>query len=127
MDEPSQRLDKWLWVSRFFKTRGMAAEAISGGKVQVEDRRVKPSRAVKPGARVRIRKGSLEWEVVVRALSDQRRPAPEANQLYEETPESAERRRRDAESRRLEAGARSPRLGRPTKRERRLLTRFKGR
>ncbi|NIR28279.1 MAG: RNA-binding protein [Gammaproteobacteria bacterium] len=126
VEEPTQRLDKWLWVSRFFKTRGMAAEAISGGKVHVEGRRVKPSRPVKPGARVRIRKGSLEWEILVRGLSDQRRPAPEASRLYEETPESVERRQREAERRRVDAAARPPRPGRPTKRDRRLLSRLKG-
>jgi len=125
-DGATQRLDKWLWAARFFKTRGAAAEAISGGKVQVDERRVKPARQLKPGMRVRVRKGPMEWEVVVRALSLQRLPAPAAATLYEETPESVERRRIDAEFRRLEARERPRGLGRPTKRERRLMARVKG-
>lgn len=129
--EPSetqtQRLDKWLWVARFFKTRGQAAAAISGGKVQVAGERVKPSRHVGPGTQLEIRRGPVQWHLVVRAVAKHRRPAREAALLYEETPESIEHRQREAERRRLEAGARRARLGKPSKRERRDAARLKSR
>lgn len=121
----TQRLDKWLWVARFFKTRGQAAAAITGGKVQVDGERVKPSRRVGPGARLEIRRGPVEWRVVVRAVARHRRPASEAALLYEETPESIAHRESEAERRRLEAGARRVRLGKPSKRARRDATRLK--
>ena len=124
-EDQTQRLDKWLWVARFFKTRGLAASAITGGKVQVAGERVKPSRHVGPGTRLAIRRGPVEWHVVVRAVAKHRRPASEAALLYEETPESIERREREAERRRVEAGARRERLGRPSKRDRRTATRLK--
>jgi ribosome-associated heat shock protein Hsp15 len=126
-ESQTQRLDKWLWVARFFKTRGLAASAISGGKVQVAGERVKPSRQVAPGTRLEIRRGPVQWQVVVRGVAKQRRPAPEAALLYEETPESISRREREAEQRRLDAGARRERLGKPSKRERRDATRLKSR
>ena len=121
----TQRLDKWLWVARFFKTRGRAAAAISGGKVQVAGERVKPSRNVDPGTAIEIRRGPVQWQIVVRGIAKQRRPASEAALLYEESPESIERREREAEERRLQAGARRERLGKPSKRERRDATRLK--
>ena len=102
----TQRLDKWLWVARFFKTRGQAAAAITGGKVQVDGERVKPSRHVGPGTRLDIRRGPLRWRVVVRAVARHRRPASEAAVLYEETPESVEHRERQV---RLAASPRSSR------------------
>jgi ribosome-associated heat shock protein Hsp15 len=118
----SQRLDKWLWVARLYKTRSQAAEAVEGGKVQVDGQRVKPARAVHPGSRVRIRKDELELEVVVRGLAGQRRPYAEASRLYEETEESRVARERRAAERatrpQRERGA-----GRPTKRERRQIDR----
>lgn len=121
----TQRLDKWLWVARFFKTRGLAATAISGGKVHVGSERVKPSRHVGPGTQVAIRRGPMEWQVVVRGVAKQRRPAPEAALLYEETPDSIQRREQEAERRRAEAGARRERLGKPSKRDRLTATRLK--
>ena len=127
--EPSatetQRLDKWLWVARFFKTRGLAASAIAGGKVQVAGERVKASRHVGPGTRLAIRRGPIEWHVIVRAVAKQRRPAAEAARLYEETAQSIARREAEAERRRIEAGARRERLGKPSKRDRRTATRLK--
>jgi ribosome-associated heat shock protein Hsp15 len=72
------RLDKWLWAARFFKTRSLAAQAVDGGKVQLNGLRVKPSRDLREGDELRIRTGELEWLVLVRVLSDQRRGAPEA-------------------------------------------------
>src|SRR5438093_869147 len=92
------RLDKWLWAARFFKTRGLAADAIVGGKVYVNGARTKPGRAIRRDDRLTIRRGPLEWTVIVRDLAVARRPAAEAAGLYEETPESAiERERRAAE------------------------------
>ncbi len=121
----TQRLDKWLWVARFFKTRGLAATAISGGKVQVAGERVKPSRRIGPGALLEIRRGPVQWRVVVRDVARHRRPASEAALLYAETPESIAQREREAEQRKLEAGARRERLGKPSKRARRDATRLK--
>ncbi len=72
-----QRLDKWLWAARFFKTRQLAAEAINGGKIQVEGQGAKPGRPIRPGARLIIHKDSLVWEIQVLALASQRRPAAE--------------------------------------------------
>ena len=124
-EEETQRLDKWLWVARFFKTRGRAAAAVSGGKVQVAGERVKPSRHVGSGTPLEIRRGPVQWQVVVRSVARHRRPASEAALLYEETPESIEQREREAARRRLEAGRRRERLGKPSKRERRDATRLK--
>ena len=121
----TQRLDKWLWVARFFKTRGRAAADISGGKVQVAGERVKPSRSIGPGTAVEIRRGPVQWQVVVVGIANQRRPAAEAALLYEESPQSIEQRQREAEQRKLQAGARRERLGKPSKRQRRDATRLK--
>lgn len=126
-NQPSQRLDKWLWSARFFKTRNTAAAAISGGKVQCDDERVKPARRVRPGARLRIRRGPMLWEVVVVALSDQRRPAKEAARLYAETEASIAQREVEAERRKQRSERRQRGLGRPTKRERRQLQQLKER
>lgn len=82
----SQRLDKWLWVARFFKTRSLAADAISGGKVHVDGQRVKPARNIKPGTLVRVRKAGFEISVEVLELAPQRGPAVVAQTLYRETP-----------------------------------------
>lgn len=124
-DTQTQRLDKWLWVARFFKTRGLAATAISGGKVQVSGERVKPSRRIGPGTALEIRRGPVQWLVVVRGVAKHRRPASEAALLYEETPESIAQRESEAERRKTEAGARRERLGKPSKRARRDATRLK--
>jgi len=123
----TQRLDKWLWAARFFKTRNLAIEAINGGKVQVDGQRTKPARAVRPGSRVSVRKGPYEFIVVVRGLCAQRRPAAEATQLYEETAESRSRREHLAEQRRQAAVQRDRGAGRPTKKERREISRVTGR
>ena len=86
-----QRIDKWLWAARFFKTRSMAATAVDGGKVKWNGQQVKPARELKPGDEIDIISGELCWTVIVRGLNGQRRPAPEARLLYEETAESAAR------------------------------------
>lgn len=120
------RLDKWLWAARFFRTRAKAKEAIDGGKVHVDGVRGKPARELQVGDELKIRQGWDERVVVVRALSDQRRGAPEAQALYEETAESVERREREATSRRL-AGARVFPERRPSKRDRRQIHEFRER
>ncbi|MCU7919760.1 MAG: RNA-binding S4 domain-containing protein [Candidatus Thiodiazotropha sp. (ex Epidulcina cf. delphinae)] len=124
--EPQKvRLDKWLWAARFFKTRQIATEAINGGKVHLNGQRTKPGKEIKVGSRLRIHKGALEWDIVVRILATKRRPAVEAREFYEETPESMERREKLSEALRLER-ALSPRRvqGRPNKKERRMIHRF---
>jgi ribosome-associated heat shock protein Hsp15 len=117
------RLDKWLWAARFFKTRALALEAINGGKIEADGQRPKPSRLVRPGTRLTIHKGELEWRITVLGVSRQRRPAPEAEALYSEDPASRER--RDALVReRRERGVMPVSPGRPTKRDRRRLEEF---
>ena len=123
----SVRIDKWLWAARFFKTRTLAAQAVSGGLVRVAEQRVKASRRLRRGEMVHVRRGAQAWDVVVRGLREQRRPAPEARALYEETPESVERRTSE-EARREQARMRRARAqGRPTKRERRAFVRLRER
>lgn len=119
------RIDKWLWAARFFKTRSLAKQAIDGGKVHVDGQRVKASKELTVGLVLQIRQGYDEREVVVTALSEQRRGAPEAAQLYQETPASVERRELTAQQRKL-AGALEPLSdGRPTKKQRRQIHQFK--
>ncbi len=115
------RVDKWLWAARFFKTRGLAAEAVGGGKVHVDGERVKPAKGIRIGSRLTIHRASMEWEVVVQGLSERRRPALEARQLYLESESSIARRAASAEQRRLQGDHLNRGLGRPGKRERRLL------
>ncbi|MFZ4552907.1 MAG: RNA-binding S4 domain-containing protein [Aquabacterium sp.] len=116
------RLDKWLWAARFFKTRGLAADEIEKGRIQVNDLVAKASRELRAGDRVEIRQGPIIKTVVVKALSTVRGPAPQAQQLYEETPESVQLRQQAQEQRRLGAEpAESIEQGRPTKRDRRKL------
>jgi ribosome-associated heat shock protein Hsp15 len=119
------RVDKWLWAARFFKTRAQAAEAVDGGKVEVNGARVKPSKELKVGDELRIRLGPYEHVVAVRAISDRRGPASVAHALYAETPDSVAARERLREERRL-----APAMfvyedkGRPTKKDRRALADF---
>ena len=118
----SQRIDKWLWAARFYKTRSLAVDEIGKGRVEVNGQSVKPAREVRMGDLVVLRQGPVMTTVRVLGLSLQRGPAPVARQLYLETPESAAARAQAAEQRRL---AREPALsiaeGRPTKRDRRQL------
>ncbi|NNH18395.1 RNA-binding S4 domain-containing protein [Bordetella trematum] len=116
------RLDKWLWAARFYKTRSLAVDEIGRGRVLVNDQLAKPAREVGPGDRVRIRKEDPAMEVLVRAVSSVRGPAPQARLLYEETPQSQAARERAAEMRRLAPEpAQQIADGRPTKRDRRLI------
>jgi ribosome-associated heat shock protein Hsp15 len=124
-DGPRVRIDKWLWAARFFKTRSLAAQAIDGGRVKVNGARVKPARDMHVGDEVEISIGEIGWVLRVKELSAQRRGAPEAQQLYEETEESRAKRIETIERRRTR-GADPFRAegGRPTKRDRRMIRRF---
>src|SRR5689334_9520127 len=95
------RIDKWLWAARFFKTRSLATEAVAGGKVHVNDARVKPARELHVGETVDITIGGLRHTVIVRGLADKHGPASAARALYDETPESIERREQHVAERRL--------------------------
>ena len=120
------RIDKWLWAARFFKTRSLAKTAIEGGKVQLAGQKVKVSREVAPGDVLRVRQGWDEREVKVIAISEQRRAAPIARTLYEETEASVERRARAAEARKA-AGTLARPAQRPGKHERKALERLRKR
>ena len=125
--EGRTRIDKWLWAARFYKTRALAAEAIAGGKVQVNGERVKRAKPLQLGDEVRIRQGPYEHQVVVRDLSDRRGPAAEAAKLYEEKPESRSARESLALQLKSIHSAFLPERGRPTKKDRREINRLKGR
>jgi ribosome-associated heat shock protein Hsp15 len=118
------RIDKWLWAARFFKTRSLAKSAIEGGKVQLAGQKVKVSREVAPGDILHIRQGWDEREVTVIATSEQRRAAPIAQTLYQETEASVERRIRAAQARKA-AGALARPSQRPGKHERKALERLR--
>ncbi|MFN8581778.1 MAG: S4 domain-containing protein [Gemmatimonadaceae bacterium] len=123
----NERLDKWLWAARFFKTRSLAAEAIDGGKVDVNGERAKRSRLVRVGDRVAVRKPPFAHDVHVRRLTEQRRSGAVAATMYEELAES----RTARETLALQLKAMGPPVfrdrGKPSKKERRDLDRFKGR
>lgn len=122
----SMRIDKWLWVARFFKTRSLATEAIEQGRVKLNGERVKPAREIRPGSRLDLRVGDVTWAVTVRGLSMQRGPAPVAQLLYEEDPGSQARRQQQVVDRKLAASPAAEIKGRPTKRDRRQIHRFTG-
>jgi len=115
------RIDKWLWAARFFKTRGAATEAVTGGRVFLNNVRVKPAKEVRPSDTVEVRVGQTTWTVRVLALADKRGSAAVAAALYEETPESAALREQLAQQRRLATPPGADLGARPTKRDRRRL------
>ena len=119
------RLDKWLWAARFFKTRSLAADAIEGGKIEVNGDRAKRAKQVGPGDEVRVRIGAYEHVVQVRGTSERRGPATEAALLYEETAASAAAREKLALQMRTANAAYGYDEGKPTKKDRRDLQRFK--
>ena len=120
----TMRLDKWLWCARFYKTRSLATEEIAKGRVTVNGQAAKPARDLRCGDTVALRQGPVARTVLVRALSGARGPAPVAQLLYEETPESIAARERAAEQRRLAPEpAAALQEGRPTTRDRRSIDR----
>ena len=120
-EKDGTRIDVWLWAARFYKTRSLAKAAVVGGKVEVGGQGVKPSRMLRVGDALRIRRGEELFEVEVRGLSDVRGSAPVAHQLYAESEDSIARRAAEREQRRLAAtGYRAP-LSKPDKRARRLI------
>lgn len=123
----SIRIDKWLWTARFFKTRKLAADAVSGGKVHLNGQRCKPAKEVKLGMGLSISKDQFQWEIVVIAINSHRRPAKEAVLLYQEDQESIEKRQAQAITQK-ELRALTPHLERehrPNKKQRRQIHRFK--
>jgi len=122
--DDSQRLDKWLWAARFYKTRSLAVEAINGGKVHLNKNRVKPSRTIRPDDILTISKPPYEHVITVQGLAKQRRPAPEAQMLYQESAESiAKREKLREEIKNQPLGFRHEK-GRPSKRDRRHIIKF---
>lgn len=122
----SVRVDKWLWAARFFKTRSLATDAAEGGRVQVNGLRAKPAKEVRIGDRVEVSIGDMLWELHIEGLSDKRGPAPEARKLYRESEASTARREQAMENRRLQVEPSQEIHGRPTKRDRRVMDRWKG-
>jgi ribosome-associated heat shock protein Hsp15 len=125
--EGKVRLDKWLWAARFYRTRATAKDMIEGGKVHYNGQRSKCSKLVEVGAMLQIRQGMDEKEIEILQLSDQRRGAPEAQQLYRETPESIEKREKLAAERKLNGGSSLNPRHRLNKKDRRQIRSFKDR
>ena len=117
----TQRLDKWLWSARFYKTRQLAVDAINGGHVHVNGQRNKPSRLVRRGDEIEISKGPYRWQLVIEALAQRRGPASVAQSLYSERPESRQQRETMRAERKLDTPAPAKR---PDKRQRRKIIRF---
>ena len=122
-NEP-MRIDKWLWAARFFKTRSLAAEAVTGGKIDVNGARAKPSRIMRLGDKLSIRRGPYEWTVAVKGLAKLRGPAAEAQLLYEETEESIRKREAISAQFKFERPPEFNIPGRPSKKDRRAVLRF---
>ena len=120
------RLDKWLWAARFFKTRSIAADAVSSGKVRIDGDRTKSAKEVKVGMQIQIRTKDIEREVDVTGLSNVRRGAPEAALLYQETETSRAKRENVKATRSADHGLRERGAGRPTKRQLRDISKFTG-
>jgi len=122
----SVRIDKWLWAARFFKTRTLAQDAVAGGKIRANGERVKPAKEIKLGDAIDIRIGEFEWSVQVTALADKRGSAEVARTLYSETEASIARRAAQAADRSAQTSGWAERPGRPTKRDRREIDRWRG-
>lgn len=120
-EENEVRLDKWLWAARFYKTRSLAKAMIEGGKVHYNGQRAKVSKTVEVGATIKLRQGNEEKEVTVLALSDERRGAPEAQKLYQETAQSVQNREQHTLARQMLPYSDH----KPNKKERRDLAKFK--
>lgn len=120
----SQRIDKWLWTARFYKTRSLATAAIHAGHIKLNGSTVKPARELRPDDSLEIAIGDVLWAITVRGLNEQRRPASEAQQLYAETEESKTRRATAKEMHKLAPTPGSELRGRPTKKARRQIRGF---
>ena len=118
------RLDKWLWAARFFKTRKLASEAVSGGRVHANGERVKPAKKIIVGDELEITRGVDVFSIEVLGLNEKRRPAKEARQLYVESEASMERRERAQEQRKLAGGSVLYPSKKPDKRQRRKIRQF---
>lgn len=118
------RLDKWLWAARFFKTRSLAAEAVTGGKISINGDRAKPSRIVRPGDRLVIRRGAYEWTIMVKDVARLRAPASQAQQLYVETEDSVRKREAAIAQLKFERPPEFDLPGRPSKKDRRAIARW---
>jgi ribosome-associated heat shock protein Hsp15 len=123
----SVRIDKWLWAARFFKTRSLASRACELGRVLMNSQPLKPAREIRVGDRLKITNDGGEFEIEVLDLSDQRGPAPIAQTLYRESPESIERRKQAAAERRAMAEWESLPANRPDKHDRRKIIQFRER
>jgi ribosome-associated heat shock protein Hsp15 len=121
------RIDKWLWAARFFKTRSMAARACELGRIEFHEQPAKPAREVKAGDMLRIKNDSGEFHVEVLGVSEMRGPAPVAQALYRETEESKLQRAKALEERKLMPVFERLREGKPSKKDRRVIDRFRGR
>lgn len=123
----SIRIDKWLWTARFFKTRKLAADAVSGGKVHINGQRCKPAKEVKPGTEISITKDTYQWNLIVVAINSHRRPAKEAVLLYQEEQQSIEIRQQQIilEKQKRALTPASEREMKPNKKQRRQIHRFK--
>jgi ribosome-associated heat shock protein Hsp15 len=121
------RIDKWLWAARFFKTRALAARACDLGRVHSNETQSKPSREVRLNDMLRVKTDSGDFHIEVLALSEIRGPAAVAQTLYRETDEGREKRRKAAEERKAMAQFDAPREGKPSKRDRRVIDRMRGR
>jgi ribosome-associated heat shock protein Hsp15 len=119
------RIDKWLWAARFYKTRSLAQQMVEAGRVKLNGERVKPAKELRGGDRLDLHIAAQDWTIVVRALSDKRGPAAVAQTLYEETDASHARRAAQSALRKLNVEPEHTRHGRPTKRQRRELERWR--
>lgn len=125
-DLPSTRIDKWLWAARFYKTRSQATEAVAGGKIEVNGDGAKPSKTVKPGDRIRVRIGPVEYLLTVKAIAERRGSAPAAQALYDEAAESLALREKIAAQRRFASPPTYDDKGKPSKKDRRDMDRVRG-
>lgn len=124
MHDDSVRLDKWLWAARFFKTRGLASEAVAGGKVHLNGSRAKPAKPVHVGDALRVRIGPYDWFVTVRAVTERRGPPRDAQLLYDETADGRAARERLADAHKIAPAPAYRGKGRPTKKQRREIERL---
>jgi ribosome-associated heat shock protein Hsp15 len=125
-EQSETRIDKWLWVARFFKTRSLAAAAVKSGKVRVNEGRAKPSRLVQVDDQLRIQRGNFSYEITINAIVEKRVSAKQAQHLFSESEESIRLREELAETLRIERKASAQYGGRPDKKQRRNLLRMQG-